>query len=152
GGPLAHELGYDINQLRKFANKLQGVPGTFQDKLAWMIDNAREIIGITEVGPRLAEFAGAMQHRGWDRAKLQQSLARGQQIPLADRTFALNASQDVTLNFRRMGAIGQYVNTVVPFFNVSIEAPDKFLRHIIRHPWRTAARAAVLGGLSFLGW
>ena len=39
---------------------------------------------------------------------------------------AINAAHDVTVDFRRMETMDNYINAVVPYWNVSIEGSDRF--------------------------
>ena len=47
---------------------------------------------------------------------------------------AVNASHDVTVDFRRLGKWGRYLNYYIPFFNARLEGLDKFVRTFKDHP------------------
>jgi hypothetical protein len=85
------------------------------------IDATREVFGITEAGPRIAEFEAALK--------------KGNEIygerSLGAALYALNAAQDVTTNFTRHGRIGKVLNQMIPFFNAAIQGPDKIQRCLL---------------------
>ncbi len=102
----------------------------------WLVKTAlhplqalRELFGITELGPRIQEFEKAYEYASQKWGAGSRSAA----------VYALNAAQDVTVNFTRRGTIGKILNELIAFFNASIQGPDKILRTFRRHPGRSFA-------------
>lgn len=100
------------------------------------IEALRELFGITELGPRIAEFEKALEEgeRRYGKGTLDASI------------YALNAAQDVTTNFTRHGQLAKVLNQLIPFFNAAIQGPDKIIRTFSQHPARATATA--LAGLT----
>ena len=95
------------------------------------IQALREVFGVSEAGPRLAEFKAAYKY-----AKDQ-----GQSDKSAAITAAV-AGKDASVNFTRAGEYGRIMNEVVLFFNAGVQSIDKFGRTFYKHPGRTLARGA----------
>lgn len=129
GLDISQQLGQDIQAARGLS-KAMGAPGAIgsvvRPKLppglrdvAFSLDGLREVLGASEVGPRLMEFEAAHQAAmakwGDDR----------------DATIVAGAaSKDVTVNFARAGNTARKVNEVVLFFNAAVQSADKLLRSV----------------------
>lgn len=81
-------------------------------------DAMRELFGISENAPRMAEYAAALK-------KYEEQY--GKDSPNA-RIMAFNAASDQTINFRRHGWIGKWLNQLIPFWNAAMQDPDKIVR------------------------
>lgn len=83
-----------------------------------------------ETAPRLAEYKRTVKQGGgtYD-SKIQ----------------GVYNANDVTVNFNRKGKIAKQVDTLVPFFNASMQGIDKFGRTVISNPGKYAARMATIG-------
>jgi hypothetical protein len=103
-------------------------------------DAIRNIVGISEVGPRLAEFRATLRRRGYD----EQRIKKGEMPPRSVLVEAINNAHDVTTDFRRMGRWGKIANQIVPFFNAFLESQSKHMR-----TWRDNPTRAALGTMSF---
>jgi len=141
GGELSTYAGLDRLRLRRGARR--AVHGR-QGKLA----TTSNVVGVTEVAPRIAEFAAILEREGWlDRVRA------GETPPMEVLIRAINAAHDVTIDFRRMGKWGRYINYYVPFFNARVEGLDKFVRTFKDHPGRSTFRAMKYIVLrSFIYW
>ncbi len=95
------------------------------------IDALRSIVGITEIGTRIGEFGAALKEG-------EKLYGKGS---LSASVFALNAAQDVTTNFTRHGQIGKQINQMIPFFNASIQGPDKIVRSFKDRPLKSTIAA-----------
>lgn len=141
GGELSTYIGLDRNSLRKGVKRtLRGGQGK--------IETAINIAGVTEIGPRIAEFSAILEREGW-----LERVRAGQTPPMPVLVKAINAAHDVTVDFRRMGAWGRYLNYYIPFINASLEGVDKTIRTFREHPSRTAIRLGTsLVSLALVYW
>jgi hypothetical protein len=129
GGEMAGQVLNDRVATQRLRGELTG---------GWTITTAkhpiqaiRELFGISELGPRIAEFEKALEtsEKKYGKGTLDASLV------------ALNAAQDVTTNFTRHGTLGKVLNELIPFFNAAIQGPDKIVRTFAKRPGRTTAVA-----------
>lgn len=154
GGPLSQVLGLDRNQVRNAANDV--FANTANRRILNLakhpLDALRGFIGITEVGPRVAEFGAVMEAEGYSRQRLNEMLARGRRPPLEVLVKAINAANDVTTNFKRMGTWGRWLNANIPFFNAAIEGFDKMVRSGVKNPGRLAMRASMFAASTLGYW
>lgn len=97
----------------------------------------RTFLGVTEAGPRLAEFKAAYKY-GMDKFGNKKDAA----------ILASVAGKDVTVNFSRSGEWGRKLNEAFLFFNAGVQSIDKFGRTFYKHPARTVVRGA--GMLTFM--
>jgi len=131
GGELSTYAGLDRARLRKGVSRaLAGRQGK--------LETAASIVGVSEMGPRIAEFAAILDNEGW-----LQRAQEGEMPPMPVLIRAINAAHDVTVDFRRMGKWGRYLNYYIPFFNARLEGLDKFVRTFKDHPGRSTMRAAM---------
>lgn len=150
GGSMAQVLGTDRRHLIHAAQDAihdrskRSLYGIVRDP----IDTARSLINISEVGPRLAEFKMILARHGWTQERL---MAEGMP-PRRVLIEAINASNDVTLNFKRMGWRGKQYNQIIPFFNAAIEGLDKYGRTWRDQPMRTMLRGSVMIALTIPYW
>lgn len=141
GGELSTYTGLDRYSLRKGVRR--ALAGR-QSKLSAAIN----IAGTPEVASRIAEFSAVLQKEGWlDRVE------RGETPPMPVLIRAINAAHDVTVDFRRMGSWGRYLNYWIPFFNARLEGLDKTVRTFRDKPARTAMRVGMnVVPLALLYW
>lgn len=136
GGQLASSLGQDRDSLRKFRNDLvaHSTKQHVKQLLIHPIHTLRDIIGAGEVGPRLAEFSNVLRENGYTRNKQGQIVNEAGEVTRPPRDVlvkAINAANDVTVNFKRTGSVGQLANRFIPFFNASLEGNDKRVRTLL---------------------
>lgn len=130
GGPLGTYVGLDRARLQTSAVRAA------RGKQSWLTTGLN-VAGTPEVASRLAEFAQVLHREGWlDRVKA------GETPPMDVLIPAINASHDVTVDFRRMGKWGRYINYYLPFFNAQLEGLDKTVRTFKDYPMRTTMRIA----------
>ncbi|MFA5186706.1 MAG: LPD38 domain-containing protein [Patescibacteria group bacterium] len=140
GGELSTYTGLDRNRLRAGVRRALSKK---QGKLA----TALNIAGTPEVASRLAEFASVLQREGW-----LAEVEAGKTPPMPVLIRAISAAHDVTVDFRRMGSWGRYLNYWVPFINARLEGLDKFVRTFKDHPERSLYRVTQLSLLGMLYW
>ncbi|GAF97550.1 unnamed protein product, partial [marine sediment metagenome] len=78
------------------------------------LDALRMILGKVEVAPRLAEFKAAMRN-------FEEAVKAGDMDGKARAIEAVRVASDVTVNFRRMGTYGKWMNQYYAFFNAAIQ-------------------------------
>lgn len=148
GGELSSRLGLDRRRVREAVadaiRRKEGVHGPSD-----VVEIVRQWVGLTEVGPRLAEFKAVLERHGYTREKLE----AGNHPPRMVLVEAVNAAHEVTVDFRRMGYYGRFWNQMLPFFNARLEGIDKMARTWRDHPMRTLARVLAFSVLpSIIYW
>ena len=145
GGPLSQRLGLDRRKIRAAINDIiaDSTKRRMWNAAKNPIEAARDLIGVTEVGPRLAEFQAILEKHGYSEDKLQELLKQGKRPPIEVLTEAINAANDVTTNFKRQGWVGKYLNRMIPYFNAPLEGTDKYIR-----TWRDDPKRALIYTLS----
>jgi len=143
GGELSTYVGLDRDKLKAGVHRaMRGRPSRRE--------TASNLLGITEVGSRIAEFSAVLNQNGWlERVKA------GETPPFDVIVQSMNASNDVTTNFARMGAWGRHLNSYIPFINARVESLDKFARTWKNTPKTAAIRAAefsVIPALAYWWW
>jgi hypothetical protein len=133
GGQLAASLGQDRKSLRKYRDQLvaHSTKQHVRELLVHPINSLRDIVGVAEVGPRLAEFSNVLAEHGFvnEKGKLIDKATGERARPPRDVLVkAINAANDVTVNFKRMGSVGRVVNRYIPFFNAALEGNAKRIR------------------------
>ena len=131
GGELSTYAGMDRARLR--AGVKRAVAGK-QGKFATFTN----ITGFSEVAPRISEFSAILEKEGW-----LERVEQGESPPMEVLVRAINAAHDVTVDFRRMGAWGRYLNYYLPFFNARFEGVDKFRRTLKDNPSKAIMRAGM---------
>ncbi len=115
------------------------------------LDSMREAFSTSEVGPRLAEYRAVLM-KYYTVDQLRSMVERGQKPPRRVMVEAINAANDVTTNFKRMGTNMRAMNRMVPFLNAGLEGLDKGFRTIRDQPAVTMWRAAALAGATLAWW
>lgn len=115
-------------------SNLRRIPGA-------LLELVRSVVNVSEVGPRIAEFSGAMKEDGWDDSRIR----RSGPPPRKTLVKATNAGRDVTTNFNRSGFVGRKLNKItINYLNACIQSLDKHARAYRESPGRTIVRDAVL--------
>ena len=131
GGELSTYTGLDRNRVKRSLSRARA------GKQGWGA-TALNVVSTSEQACRIAEFAAILEKEGW-----LERLQQGEMPPRAVLTRAINAAHDVTVDFRRMGKWGRYLNHWIPFFNAQLEGLDKTVRTFKEKPVRTALRIAI---------
>jgi len=118
GLDIVGRVSQDLKGSRKAGRRVTERGGKRVARALFTLGGLREILGHSEIGPRLMEFHAAYQHalkqEGWDDSDAM--------------VLAGCASKDVTVNFSRGGADGRKVNEVIPFYNAALQGIDKAVR------------------------
>ena len=145
GMDVSGRVGPDLHSAKNAGRRVTAKNRVQSIARAGLLDGLREILGHSEIGPRLMEFQAAYKHgmkqKGWTDADAM--------------ILAGCASKDVTVNFSRAGTDARKVNEVVLFYNAGIQSLDKFSRALGAReamPWakeqsrvKTLARTAARG-------
>ncbi len=150
GGPLATYLGVDMKQIK---GKVTEIMADTTRRRALLIAKhpihaVREVINTSEVGPRIAEFEAVLANAGFTRERIRS----GDLPPREVVVVAINAANDVTVNFKRSGWLGRWINLFDLFFNPAVQGADKFARTWKVNPTRALMRASVLASATLAYW
>ena len=142
GAHIGQPLGIDLSHTRRVSNQL------FHGRvLRWVknpVDHLRQLLSITEAAPRVAELSALAQQIGWTPGTL---ISPDQAVALA------LAAKRVTIDFSAMGDVSRVLNTVVPFYNPSIQGVRAFGRTFRDHPIRSVLLgAALFAAPTLLNW
>lgn len=132
GGDMANLLGLDRKTFQRTVNEALASKKTRKamNILGHPIDALREVLSVSEAGPRLAEFEAAYKAG-------EKLYGKGS---VSARIMAANAAADVTINFSRMGKYGAVLNQIIPFFNANVQGMARFYRMGRQHPVRAAVK------------
>jgi hypothetical protein len=135
GAHMGQPLGLDISHTKRVSNEL--FHGRILRVIKNPVDHLRQVLSITEAGPRVAELTAKARELGWTPG-----------TPMTpDQAVALGlAAKRVTTDFSAMGDVSQILNQAVPFYNPAIQGLRAFSRAFKEHP----ARSVLLGSSIFL--
>lgn len=154
GGPLATFLGLDLKSVRKAVEDAMADP--MKVRAARIAKNPIEALksalSISEIGPRLAEFESVLRKHGYTTAKLDELRRQGKRPPRNVLVEAINAANDVTVNFKRMGYHGAYINKILPYWNARLEGTDKYVRTWATQPIRALAVTSAYAAITAAYW
>lgn len=130
GLPMSQALGLDIKQTRRAAKDL--FRGKAEKIIKNPVDFLRDVIQITEGGPRTATIEKMAKERGIDINNMTM-----------DQMFDLIIEgSEVTTDFRAMGKYIRDLNQVSPFLNPNIQGKRQFAK-----TWKRDPKTAILIGL-----
>jgi hypothetical protein len=166
GGEMNHFLGTDINKIKRAIemvsadSRKERILGVLTSRARIFgksirvpqIDGLRAAIGVSEAGPRLAEFSKAMRNAGYDPDTLKDMLQRGEYPPMDVLVDAMLKAADVTTNFKRLGDWGRYINHIIPYWNSRFESVDSMIRSFRDNPRRAAVAVSMLALQAALYW
>lgn len=145
GGEMSTFFGLDRKDLQRVAEDVAADPKKRQ-RLKIVKDPINALqrgLSITEGTLRVAEMMKVFKRYGYTETDLRNLIATGQRPKRRIIFEALNAANDVTVNFKRLGRTGKWINRMVPFFNPNLEGIDKFSRTWRDSPSMTAYRVAI---------
>jgi predicted RNA methylase len=154
GGPLSQRLGLDNKRIRKTIDDViaDGTKRRLYNVVRNPVEMLRDIIGVSEVGPRLAEFQASLKAQGYDKEALEELRRQGKRPTRDVLVKAINDASDVTTNFKRMGYYGKYFNRMIAYWNAPIEGTSKFVRTWKENPKRAFVFAASSVAVSTAYW
>ncbi|MEK8206778.1 LPD38 domain-containing protein [Paenibacillus sp. FSL L8-0696] len=121
GGGHASSIAADRNLLAQ--SKRSALPQPNGKKIALGAKDAYEnLLNAVEIAPRLAEFKRSFELTG-------------------DLQAALAAAQDITVNFKRRGAVSREIDKVFPYFNAAAQGLDKTIRTYKDNPAKALTKS-----------
>jgi len=103
------------------------------------IDALREVFGLFELGPRIAE--GDKMYRKYQSAEWQAAHPGWNEL---DSFYqALLDAKDVTVDFTRQGVVSRQINDVTAFFNAGVQGFDKIYRSFRDRPVQTLCKGVI---------
>lgn len=153
GGEMSQYIGMDRNwtRIKKAVarSKNQGkLAATGAEIVKHPIDALRSVVSTTEVASRLPEAVAVLKKHGWTRERIRKEGPPPRKVIIE----AMNAANDITVNFKRMGYVTRQINLIAPFFNAKLEGLDKFGRTWKDNPTGTFMRVAVLAAGTWAYW
>lgn len=133
GGKIYSRIGHDVesrtrSRRRKFAkswNARWGItlrsPG---ESAETALEALQEAIAISDAPPRLAEMLAVAKSNGYEPvgADWHRNGHKVESLPEWLRIQMANAAGEATVNFKRVGWLGRYVESFLPFFNATAQA------------------------------
>lgn len=135
GGKVYSVIGHDVRSRKHYRRRRIGKstmsklglsvarPG---DTAESVLDFIQDLIAISDAPPRLADAEAAIKEDGfairngqWFDLKTNTAVDR---LPEATRIKAATAMAEATINFKRIGSKGQYIEAFFPFFNATVQA------------------------------
>ena len=121
GGGHASSIAADRNLLAQ--SKRSVLPQPKGKKITLGAKDAYEnLLNAVEIAPRLAEFKRSFEQTG-------------------DLQAALAAAQDITVNFKRRGALSREIDKVFPYFNAAAQGLDKTFRTYKDNPAKALTKS-----------
>jgi hypothetical protein len=155
GGDMGRLMSVDINKLKNLREL--AMAKTPWDKAKLIIKRplrtTREVIGVSDVGPRLAELRAYYRNKGYSKERLQQMLERGETPPQEITLGGTNAARDVTVNFSRHGDLAGWLNIISGgFYNATVQGSDKLMRTVVDNPKAAFINASAMAAVGLAYW
>ena len=150
GVELSHVMGEEVDAVR---NTIDDIMADSVQRRAYNIarhplDSMVALIGISEMGPRVAELEHVLKKHG-----ITKSMLKSGRLPkMSVIVEAINEANDVTVNFKRQGSWGKTMNRLSAFWNASAESLDKMIRSGIDNPARFAILASATAMATAAYW
>jgi len=141
GGQISGYLGQDRTGIQHLKGDMltNTVAGHAIRTVRHPVDAMRALFGIPESGLRIEEFERAL--KDW-MAKHQ---TQGGEPPPDAIVYAFQYASDQTINYRRAGLYGRWLNSMITFWNANAQDMSKVYRTFQERP-----KSAMLWGLSVL--
>ncbi|MNB79514.1 hypothetical protein D3C75_262490 [compost metagenome] len=123
GGGHASAIAADRNLLAQSKRAILPQSG-IRPTLGRVKDAYENILNAVEIAPRLSEFKRIQRQGG-------------------DIQAALKEAQDLTVNFKRRGALSGEVDKVFPYFNAAMQGMDKTMRTYLDDPAKALVKSVL---------
>lgn len=125
GGGHASSIAADRNLLAQSKRAvLPGKDKALRRGLGQAKDSYENLLNAVEIAPRLSEFKRVIAQGG-------------------DLQAALEAAQDLTVNFKRRGALSGEIDKIFPYFNAAMQGLDKTIRTYKDNPAKALVKSAL---------
>lgn len=146
GLELSTWMGMHRAGVRQARGELVGGKGTRLEQLfmirrpgksaARWVEEVKNVITASDMGPRLAEFAGVLREHGYVRDPktghiINETTGERERPPRHVLIEATNAANDATVNFKRSGRYTQTLNRIWTFLNAAVQSNDRFARTFV---------------------
>ena len=153
GGALSGQIGLDRAATQSTYDELLleklGKKGKVLKIVKHPIDTLRDLLSITEMGPRSAEIEANYKKYTSDKW-LEEHPDWNEEDAFIQ---AFNDAQDVTVNFTKSGKWAKQLNEITAFFNVAIRGPEKVYRSFKEQPVQTFVKGLLwLTMLALYSW
>jgi hypothetical protein len=146
GGEMSTLMGQDREATMGIVDRLLTENGTFKGKairvMRHPVDALRQVIQLTEMGPRIAEYEAVMK-------KAEAKYGEGSSDAQIE---AFNAARNVTINFSRNGTYGAVLNQIIPFWNAALQGGVRMVEFARQHPVKFAVRGMSITVPSVMLW
>lgn len=132
GGKIYSRIGHDVHsrargRRQKFAKSWSQRFGISASAPGETLENAleamQETIAVSDAPPRLAEMLAVAEKNGYTPVgEAWHKDGKPADLPEWLRIQMANAAAEATVNFKRAGWAGRYVESFVPFFNATVQA------------------------------
>jgi hypothetical protein len=141
GGKLSGFLGQDRTSIQHLKGEMLAhtVAGKAIHTARHPVHAIREVFGVPETGLRVEEFEKALAD--W----MKQHQSTGGEPPPDAIIYAFAMASDQTINYRKAGLYGRWLNSMIAFWNANAQDISKVYRRFNENPKQT-----VLWGLSTL--
>jgi len=143
GGKVYSVIGHDVHGRRMYRRRRIGKSTMSKlgvsikrplDTAEGALQAVQDIIAISDAPPRLADAEAAIREEGYEVRDNQwydiEAESFVDQLPEHVRIKASIAMAEATINFKRIGAMGQYIESFMPFFNATVQATYRQYRQI----------------------
>jgi predicted RNA methylase len=143
GGKIAGYLGQDRTSLQHLKGEMLAtkVGDVAIHTVKHPVEAMREVLGVPEAGLRIEEFERALAD--W----MKKYQPQGGEPPPDAIVYAFLLASDQTINYRRGGIAGRWLNKMTVFWNANIQDPSKVYRTFTNPKTRSRA---IKYGIAFL--
>lgn len=143
GGKVYSIIGHDVDSRQRYRRRRMGKsvmsklgialehPG---DSAESVLQGMMDLIAVSDAPPRLADMEAAIREEGFEaRDGGWYDLNAGKPVdhlPEHVRIKAAMAAAEATINFKRIGALGQYIEAFLPFSNAKVQAQYRQYRQM----------------------
>lgn len=134
GADLSEFLGADRNSMIRARDEVLASTAKMKalNVVKHPIELLKDILSVTEAGPRIAEMRGAVKFG-------EQKFGKGSEQAAVLGTIA---AQEVTTPFNRVGIYGRPLRMMMEFWNSSLQGNLKFARTVKEHPVRSFVKGS----------
>lgn len=133
GGKISGYLGQDRTSIQHLRGEMLAntVKGKAIHTIRHPVEAMRAVIGVPESGLRIEEYDKAMQD--W----MQKHQPQGGEPPPDAIIYAFSLASDQTINYRRAGLYGRWLNSMIAFWNANMQDISKVYRTFSERPKQT---------------